>query len=139
MSFILVSYVPFVSSLIDIIALLIIGVIMVVLFVLWERYLEQVQDDPSRSPSLWTPPPLMRPSIWARAKGRMAVILAIAFLNWSAFISWSFWVQVCAVGIRLSATTDRVTIIAILPELSATNTREYHGPVHSHVYRRDFV
>ena len=69
----------------------------------------------------------------------MAVILAIAFLNWSAFISWSFWAQVCAVGIRLSAATDRVTIIVILPELSATRTRENHGPVHSHVHRQDFV
>jgi len=85
-----------------------------------ERYLEQVRDDPSRSLSLWTPP-LMRPSIWARAKGHMAIILAIAFLNWGAFISWSFWVQVCAVGIRLSATIDRATIIAILPEPSATH------------------
>ncbi|OJA15668.1 hypothetical protein AZE42_11818, partial [Rhizopogon vesiculosus] len=37
---------------------------MVVLFVLWERRLEKVIDDPSRAPSLWTPPPLMRPSIW---------------------------------------------------------------------------
>ncbi|KAG1735317.1 major facilitator superfamily domain-containing protein [Suillus paluster] len=76
-----------------IIALLIAGVIMVSLFLLWERYLEQVQDDPSRAPSAWMPPPLMRPSIWTRARGRMAVILVIAFLNWSAFMSWCFWVQ----------------------------------------------
>lgn len=67
---------------------------MVVLFLFWERYLEQAQDDLSREPSIWTPPPLMRLSLWTRANGRMAVILAIAFLNWSAFIAWSFWVQV---------------------------------------------
>ncbi|KAG2114841.1 major facilitator superfamily domain-containing protein [Suillus clintonianus] len=76
-----------------IIALLIVGVFMVSLFLLWERYLEQISDDPSMTPSAWTPPPLMRLSLWTRAKGRMAIILVIAFLNWSAFISWSFWVQ----------------------------------------------
>ncbi|KAG1820868.1 major facilitator superfamily domain-containing protein [Suillus subaureus] len=77
-----------------IIVLLIVGIIMVVLFLLWERYLEQVIDDPSSTTSAWTPPPLMRLSLWTRAKGRMAVILVIAFLNWSGFMSWSFWVQV---------------------------------------------
>jgi MFS family permease len=76
-----------------IIILLIVGIIMVLLFLLWERYLEQAMDDPSRTPSTWTPPPLMRLSLWTRAKGRMAVILVIAFLNWCGFISWSFWVQ----------------------------------------------
>ncbi|KAG1820865.1 major facilitator superfamily domain-containing protein [Suillus subaureus] len=76
-----------------IIILLIVGIIMVLLFLLWERYLEQVIDDPSSTTSAWTPPPLMRLSLWTRAKGRMAVILAIAFLNSCAFVSWRFWVQ----------------------------------------------
>ncbi|KAG1852813.1 major facilitator superfamily domain-containing protein [Suillus subalutaceus] len=76
-----------------IIILLIVGIIMVSLFLLWERYLEQVIEDPSRAPSAWTPPPLMRLSLWTRAKGRMAVILAIAFLNSCTFVSWGFWVQ----------------------------------------------
>ncbi|KAG2101573.1 major facilitator superfamily domain-containing protein [Suillus discolor] len=76
-----------------IITLLIIGIIMVLLFLLWERHLEQGTDDPSRAPSAWRPPPLMSLSLWTRAKGRMAVILVIAFLNWSGFMSWSFWVQ----------------------------------------------
>lgn len=77
-----------------IIALLIVGVIMVGLFLAWEYKLERiVDDDPSRAVSMWTPPPLMRLSLWTRERGRMAVILVIAFLNWSAFIGWSFWVQ----------------------------------------------
>jgi hypothetical protein len=67
---------------------------MVSLFLLWERYLEKFMDDPLRTPSAWTPPPLMKLSLWTRAKGRMAVILVIALLNWCAFSSWSFWVQV---------------------------------------------
>ncbi|KAG1774464.1 major facilitator superfamily domain-containing protein [Suillus placidus] len=77
-----------------IIVLLIIGVIMIGLFLVWESRLERIIDeDPSRAVSMWTPPPLMKLSLWTRAKGRMAVVLAIAFLNWSAFISWTFWVQ----------------------------------------------
>ncbi|KAG2047019.1 MFS general substrate transporter [Suillus hirtellus] len=76
-----------------IITLLIVGIIMVLLFLLWERHLEQSLDDPSRAPSAWRPPPLMSLSLWTRAKGRMAVILVIAFLNWSGFMSWTFWVQ----------------------------------------------
>ncbi|KAH7926350.1 MFS general substrate transporter [Leucogyrophana mollusca] len=76
-----------------IIALLIVGVLFVGLFLLWERHLEQALDDRNRAPSIWTPPPLMRLSIWARAKGRMTVILFIAFCNWSGFLSWNFWVQ----------------------------------------------
>ncbi|KAG1852786.1 major facilitator superfamily domain-containing protein [Suillus subalutaceus] len=76
-----------------IIILLIVGIVMVLLFLLWERYLEQAIDDPSRAPSAWSPPPLMRLSLWTREKGRMAAILAIAFLNWFGFMSWSFWVQ----------------------------------------------
>ena len=76
-----------------IIALLVIGIVFVALFLVWEHYLEKAMDDPTRPKSRWTPPPLMRLSLWARAKGRMSVILAIAFLNWSGFLSWNFWVQ----------------------------------------------
>ncbi|KAG2359353.1 major facilitator superfamily domain-containing protein [Suillus spraguei] len=76
-----------------IITLLIVGIIMVLLFLLWERYLEQVMNDSSRAPSPWTPPPLMKLSLWTRARGRMAIIVVIAFLNWCGFISISFWAQ----------------------------------------------
>ncbi|EGN99471.1 hypothetical protein SERLA73DRAFT_182421 [Serpula lacrymans var. lacrymans S7.3] len=76
-----------------IIALLIIGVIFIGVFLAWEHHLENVMNDPNRVKSIWSPPPLMKLSIWGRANGRMAVILVIAFLNWSGFMSWSFWVQ----------------------------------------------
>lgn len=78
----------------DIIALLILGVLLLVLFLFWQRYLERIQDDPNAVHSKWTPPPLMRLSIWRRAKGRFAVIMAIAFLNWSGFLAFNFFVQV---------------------------------------------
>ena len=78
----------------DIIALLIVGVFLVVLFVLWERYLERVHEDPQRArQSRWTPPPLMPVSIWTRARGKLAAVLVIAFDEWCAFNSWQFWVQ----------------------------------------------
>ncbi|KAI9456605.1 major facilitator superfamily domain-containing protein [Boletus coccyginus] len=70
----------------DIIACLVIGVILVGTFMVWEHHLENRNR-------FWTPPPLMKLSIWARAKGRMSVVLVIAFLNWAGFISWIFWVQ----------------------------------------------
>ncbi|KAG1868625.1 hypothetical protein F4604DRAFT_901651 [Suillus subluteus] len=74
-----------------IIALLIVGVIMLALFLVWEWKLERIIDeDLSKVASMWTPPPLMRLLLWTQAKGRMAVILVIALLN---FIGWSFWVQ----------------------------------------------
>ncbi|KAJ7776161.1 MFS general substrate transporter [Mycena metata] len=38
-------------------------------------------------------PPLMKLSLWTRANGRFAVIQAIAFLEWSAFLSWYLWSQ----------------------------------------------
>ncbi|KIJ62934.1 hypothetical protein HYDPIDRAFT_73435, partial [Hydnomerulius pinastri MD-312] len=76
-----------------IIALLILGVLLIGVFLAWEHHLEKAMDSPNRPKSIWTPPPLMKLSLWARAKGRMAVILAIAFLNWSGFLTWTFWVQ----------------------------------------------
>lgn len=110
---IIISISLFIYITLDIIALLIVGVICLVLFILWERYLENVQNHPKAVFSRWTPPPLMKLSIWGRAKGRFAVMMAIAFLNWSSFLrwdlsshahyyiglylmacSWTFWVQV---------------------------------------------
>ncbi|KAJ7266396.1 MFS general substrate transporter [Mycena haematopus] len=69
-----------------IIALLIVGVLLIGLFILWEHRLEKSEGR--------LRPPLMKLTLWKRAKGRFAVIQVIAFLEWSAFISWYFWVQV---------------------------------------------
>ncbi|KAI0750334.1 major facilitator superfamily domain-containing protein [Daedaleopsis nitida] len=85
-----------------IIALLIVGVLFLVLFVLWERFLERihtaVDDEASADGNAaalrqrwWTPPPIMPVSIWTRARGKMAVMLAIAFLEWCAFNAFTFW------------------------------------------------
>ena len=79
----------------DIIALLIVGVFLIVLFVLWEHYLERlhVQGGPA-SQRWWTPPPLMPVSIWTRSNGKLAAMLIIAFVSWCSFNSFTFWLQV---------------------------------------------
>ncbi|TRM55647.1 major facilitator superfamily domain-containing protein [Schizophyllum amplum] len=76
-----------------IIVLLILGVFFIAVFMVWQSYLERLQDTPNVPYSIWTPPPLMRPSLFARARGRYGVQMAIAFLNWCAFLSWQFWAQ----------------------------------------------
>ncbi|RPD55048.1 efflux transporter [Lentinus tigrinus ALCF2SS1-6] len=78
-----------------IIALLIVGVILLVLFVFWEHYLEKVHasNDDALRRRWWTPPPLMPVSIWTRANGKLAVMLMIAFLEWCSFNSFTYWVQ----------------------------------------------
>ena len=81
-----------------IIAFLVIGVLLLVIFFFWQHYLEKIHDDPEAAVKAadkwWTPPPLMKLSIWTRMKGRMAVMLWIAFLEWCSFFSWTLWVQV---------------------------------------------
>ncbi|KAI0636359.1 efflux transporter [Trametes polyzona] len=76
-----------------IIALLVVGVFLMVLFVLWERYLEGLQDKSSAQHQWWTPPPLMNVSIWTRASGKLGVMLIIAFLQYGGFQCFSFWIQ----------------------------------------------
>ncbi|KAM5539739.1 hypothetical protein V8D89_006552 [Ganoderma adspersum] len=77
-----------------IIALLIVGVLFVVLFVFWERYLERIHvQGREASQKWWTPPPLMPVSIWGRQNGKVAAVLVIAFVEWSSFTGFTFWVQ----------------------------------------------
>ncbi|TFK47881.1 MFS general substrate transporter [Heliocybe sulcata] len=76
-----------------IIALLIVGVILTAAYIVWQLYLERVQNSPTRSTSRWTPPPLLRLSIWKRAKGKFAVMQWIAFLNYGCFVTWQIWAQ----------------------------------------------
>lgn len=107
-------------TLTDIIALLVVGVFFVGVFIYWQWFLEKAQDrrlanrEVESSPPAnesdgprrgrveeladrWCnklPPPIMKLSLWARARGRFSAVMAIAFLAWSAFIGWTFWVQV---------------------------------------------
>ena len=78
----------------DIIALLILGVLLIVVFLFWQHHLERVHDNLDSPYSVFTPPPLMKISIWTRDHGRLSAMLAIIFLEWCSFFGWSFWVQV---------------------------------------------
>ncbi|KAI0251756.1 efflux transporter [Lactifluus subvellereus] len=75
-----------------VIALFIVGIVLVLLFVAWQYYLEWRLENPDLPRTRWTAPPLMKLSMWTRAHGR-AVMQTIACVNWAAFTSWIVWVQ----------------------------------------------
>ena len=81
----------------DIIALLIVGVIFVVFFLCWQYYLEKRFDDHNSIYSVFTPPPLMRISLWTRAHGRLGAVMLVAFTTWCCFQSWLYWIQVWSI------------------------------------------
>ena len=63
-----------------IIALLIVSVLLLVAFFLWERYITTHS----------TRPPLMRLQLWTRANGRLAAVYMIGFVSWMGFVTLSF-------------------------------------------------
>ncbi|KAH9072349.1 efflux transporter [Lactarius deliciosus] len=76
-----------------VIALFVVGVLLVLLFVAWQYYLERRLENPDLPRTRWTAPPLMKPSMWTRAHGRFAVMQTIACVNWAAFTIWLVWVE----------------------------------------------
>lgn len=131
----------------DIIALLVLGVAFMVLFVLWQLYLERVQADPTnplaRAHSKWTPPPLLKMSMWKRANGKFAIMQLIACVNWCSFMSWTFWVQVCAskaylLQFILESIIDLrwVGAAVVLPKLCGPFSNPDHGPDATYVHHR---
>ncbi|KAJ7278366.1 efflux transporter [Mycena rebaudengoi] len=88
----------------NIIALLILSIILLTLFALWELRLERAHpiaapSHPSphalllRRAALYTPPPLLRPALFARAGWRVGAMYGVAMLQFCAFMGWAFWVQ----------------------------------------------
>lgn len=124
-----------------IIALIVIGVILLILFVLWQYYLERVRGGADKSQSRWTPPPLMKVSIWGRSHGRMAVILAIAFFEWCSFMSWIFWatVRLFFFQLHMRLADAMIALAAVLPEFSAPESGADHDPPASHVCGRLYM
>ncbi|KAG6901627.1 hypothetical protein C0995_009795 [Termitomyces sp. Mi166 len=116
-----------------IIALLIVGVILVVVFILWQAHLEKLQAQreeqlrsynenadiaqlsapPTVARSWLSPPPLMKLSLWKRAKGRFAAIMLIAFLEWCSFLAWAFWAQLYYEN--YCGYSPLLTVIRVLP------------------------
>ncbi|KAH9924328.1 efflux transporter [Epithele typhae] len=86
------TFIVFVLSDGNIIALLILGVVFVGGFIAWERFLEKIHEEPGgpRNRS-WTPPPLMPLSIFTR--GKLAALFTITFLGWCNFTLFTFYQQ----------------------------------------------
>ena len=84
---------PDFSACAGIIAQFVVGILLVLLFVAWQHYLERRLENPNIPRTRWTAPPLMKPSMWTRAHGRFAVMQIIACVNMAAFGSWLVWVQ----------------------------------------------
>jgi hypothetical protein len=96
----------------DIIALLIIGVLFIAAFLYWQTVLDKHHNSnnsaladslptttdgsiktSSKPVPWWSAPPLIRPSLWTRAHGKLGAMLAVAFLTWCCFLAWQFWAQ----------------------------------------------
>jgi len=75
-----------------IIGLLVTGVILTVLFFVWNAYLSRAHAKGS-STAWWQPPPLVPSNLWLRANGRFLAILMIVFWTWCSFLSNNLWVQ----------------------------------------------
>lgn len=76
-----------------IIALVVVGVLILGLFLIWQRYLERVQQDPNAPYSIWTPPPMMKLSLWTKGNGKFAAIMLIVLFTFASFLAWNFWAQ----------------------------------------------
>ncbi|KAL0945380.1 hypothetical protein HGRIS_000876 [Hohenbuehelia grisea] len=76
-----------------IIVLLVLGVLLMAAFVFWQDYLVKAREELKTTRTWLHPPPLMKLTIWTRARGRVAAILCIILLNWCSFLGWNFWLQ----------------------------------------------
>ncbi|KAJ7185178.1 efflux transporter [Mycena filopes] len=84
-----------------IISLLLLSLVLLGLFAVWEVRLERVQRARFASSDLSqyraymrdAPPPLLPPSLFTRGGGRVGVVFAVAGLQFAAFMVWAFWVQ----------------------------------------------
>ncbi|KAK7044394.1 major facilitator superfamily domain-containing protein [Favolaschia claudopus] len=76
----------------DILSLLVLSIVLLCIFVLWEFHLE-TRNRFVASALAYAPPPLLPPSLFARRRGRLGFIYAVALLQFGAFMIWAFWVQ----------------------------------------------
>ncbi|KAG7444616.1 putative efflux transporter [Guyanagaster necrorhizus] len=93
-----------------IIVLLLFGIGLLVAFFFWQHYLGKKYDTKAAK---WCSPPLMRLSLWTRARGRVAATFIITLLTWCALYSWLYWAQLyyqSYIGLA-----PLVTVIRLLP------------------------
>lgn len=117
-----ICYLTYLLCQLDIIALLVIGVFFLALFILWQWYLER--PSARNTYSRWTPPPLMKLSLWRRGNGKFAVMQCIVLCLMSAFQSWMFWAIVsCIFPLQVQTKPNSHIELVILPELSPADPR----------------
>ncbi|KAF9034485.1 putative efflux transporter [Hymenopellis radicata] len=76
-----------------IIALLIVGVLLMGLFICWQHFLGRIQSRSDGVSSRWTPPPIMKLSLWTRGNGKFAAMMLIVLFTFASFLGWNFWTQ----------------------------------------------
>ncbi|KAJ7617255.1 major facilitator superfamily domain-containing protein [Roridomyces roridus] len=79
----------------DIIALLALSIVLLGMFALWEMYLSRPRSSRTKNSFLaWAEaPPLLPPALFARGRGRVGAMYLVALLQFGAFMTWAFWVQ----------------------------------------------
>ena len=78
----------------DIIGLIVLGAVLMALFIAWQYFLERTQERGDGSRSFWTPPPVIKLSLWSRGSGKFAAMMIIVNFTFASFLGWSFWVTV---------------------------------------------
>ncbi|KAJ8093347.1 hypothetical protein PM082_020204 [Marasmius tenuissimus] len=95
-----------------IVVFLILGLVLLAMFIYWEHRLETLRKY-NKTSWLPTPPPIMPLSLWARAKGRVAVVMCIACCLWASFLGWNYWILLYYQDLaRLSALA---TVVRLIP------------------------
>ncbi|THH29111.1 hypothetical protein EUX98_g5075 [Antrodiella citrinella] len=104
-----------------IIALLIIGVFLVALFLVWQWHLER--PEVRKVYSRWTPPPLMKLSLWKRGSGRLASLLVVIFCLNAGFQSWILWIVLYFQNYEhLTPVLTMIRMIPMIPSGVACNS-----------------
>ncbi|THH29106.1 hypothetical protein EUX98_g5070 [Antrodiella citrinella] len=103
-----------------ILALLVVGVIFVLSFIAWQWYLER--PEVRKIHSIWTPPPLMKLSLWKRGNGKFAAIQMVIFCLMAGFQSWILWIVLYFQNYeRLTPVLTMIRLIPMLPSGVACN------------------
>lgn len=124
------------QNVIDIIGCLVTGVVLMVIFLVWQHYLEKALAKPTGSASPLTPPPIMKLSLWKKSNGMLAALMCISFLNFASFLAWFYWIQVNIYIDILAPILALTCFSAVLSRLPSFDTNPYNGPNAPHVCHR---
>ncbi|KAE9396652.1 efflux transporter [Gymnopus androsaceus JB14] len=112
-----------------IIGCLVTGVVLMVIFLVWQHYLEKALAKPTGSASPLTPPPIMKLSLWKKSNGMLAALMCISFLNFASFLAWFYWIQLYYQDFLLL--TPILTMVRMLPMFVTGVTCNVNHGAHS--------